>query len=420
MVAAMATAAASRNLEIATDIEVARANGRTVAALVTADPRKPLEHVQLAARIRQALDGAPLIALVDPLQTPASGLAAAGFHAAIRSTAAAETGIQSALAARRAVDLDLVGGSTAMASLRKELILAARAPSHALLLGETGTGKGVAARALHALSTRASAPLETVDCTALAPTLIESELFGHERGAFTGAHERRRGRLERAADGTLFLDEIGELELGLQAKLLRALEERRFDRIGGSEPLGLKARVVAATNRDLAAEVRAGRFRRDLFYRLDVLQVRLRPLRERLEDLPVLVDHLLRRVALRLEREPARVSRALIEEFRTREWPGNVRELANRLEGMAVRAEHAVLDLADLAEVTRPGPSSGWSAVSGNAAPGPPASEQHQLAELLRECGGNVARVARRLGRPRSTVRYRISRYGLSHLIPRD
>jgi two-component system C4-dicarboxylate transport response regulator DctD len=294
-----------------------------------------------------------------------------------------------------------------MARLREELLLAANAPSHVLLLGETGTGKGVAARALHALSRRRDAPFETVDCTALSPTLVESELFGHERGAFTGAYERRRGRLERAADGTLFLDEIGELELGLQAKLLRALEERRFDRIGGRAPLGLAARVVAATHRDLEADVAAGRFRRDLFYRLDVLRVRVPPLRERRVDLPVLVDHLLQRAARRLEREPIRATRTLLDRLHALEWPGNVRELANRLESMTVRADGAELESRDLS----------W-----DASPRAPRAknEQHELAELLRECGGNVARVARRLGRPRSTVRYRIARHGLSHLIPRD
>jgi len=409
---ALRAASARRGLEVSTDPATAASSGAPiVAGVLPAESTTRPTHFERLATLRRALRGAPLIALVDPRSTQRQGLAAAGFHATIQTAAPyaapAERCVQSAQAARRAVDLDLVGGSSAMARLREELLLAASAPSHALLLGETGTGKGVAARALHALSPRRDAPFETVDCTALSPTLVESELFGHERGAFTGAHERRRGRLERAANGTLFLDEIGELELGLQAKLLRALEERRFDRLGGHEPLGFAARVVAATNRNLEAEVRNGRFRRDLFYRLDVLRVRLPRLDERLDDLPVLVDHLLLRAARRLEREPLRASRALLEQLREREWPGNVRELANRLEAMAVRAigdELGVTDLPATTETREPRP----------------ASERHQLAELLRECGGNVARVARRLGRPRSTVRYRIARYDLLHLIPRD
>lgn len=409
---ALGAASLRRGLEVVTDPATAASSGAPiVAGVLPAESVDEPTHLERFAMLRHALRGAPLIALIDPGTMPAQGLAAAGFHAAISAAAPyaslAERGVQSALAARRAVDLDLVGGSSAMARLREELLLAANAPSHLLLLGETGTGKGVAARALHALSPRRDAPFETVDCTALSPALVESELFGHERGAFTGAHERRRGRLERAANGTLFLDEIGELELGLQAKLLRALEERRFDRLGGREPLGFAARVVAATNRDLEAEVRGGRFRRDLFYRLDVLRVRLPRLRERLDDLPVLVDHLLLRAARRLEREPIRASRALLDRLRERDWPGNVRELANRLEAMAVRAIGEELDVGDLPSAARTrGPR--------------PVSERHQLAELLRECGGNVARVARRLGRPRSTVRYRIVQYDLLHLIPRD
>jgi DNA-binding NtrC family response regulator len=391
-----------------------------IAALVAVGDAKRFASPGDTARLRRSLGGAPLVALVAPSRRPdpeaTPGLAAAGFHTALRAggrpdPTLPERAVQSAVAARRAVDLDLVGGSNAMARLREELLLAATAPSHVLLLGETGTGKGVAARALHALSPRRDEPFATLDCTALSPTLVESELFGHERGAFTGAHERRRGRLELAGRGTLFLDEIGELELGLQAKLLRALEERRFERIGGRAPLALEARVVAATHRDLLSDVRAGRFRRDLFYRLDVLRVRVPPLRDRRDDIPLLVDHLLRRAARRLECEPLQATPALIGRLRLQDWPGNVRELANRLEALSVRSAGGEVD-----------PWSGHTAARPESVPPAsiPGSEQQRLAELLQECGGNVARVARRLGRPRSTVRYRIARHGLAHLIPRD
>src|SRR5262245_28556215 len=187
----------------------------------------------------------------------------------------------------------LVGACAAMHELRSEIAALAPLDSHVLVLGETGTGKGVAARALHALSPRRAGPFVHADCASLPRTLFESELFGHERGAFTGAFARRAGRFERAAGGTLFLDEIGELEPALQAVLLHVLQERSYERIGGAAALALTARVIAATSRDLRAEVRAGRFRADLYFRLDVARLRLPPLRERAGDLPLLAHALL-------------------------------------------------------------------------------------------------------------------------------
>jgi DNA-binding NtrC family response regulator len=334
-------------------------------------------------------------------------------HAVVRADADPSTTARRLLrAASETIDeyaLSLVGGSAAMRALRAELRLGAAAPSTVLLLGETGTGKGIAARALHELSPRTSRPLETVDCAGLAPSLIESELFGHERGAFTGAYERHIGKLERAADGTLFLDEIGELEVSLQTRLLRALEERVFERVGGSAPLPVRARIVAATHRDLWADVESGRFRRDLLYRLDVFQIRVPTLLERIEDLPLLVAHLLHRAATRLERPVPAVPSALVERLAQRRWQGNIRELANVLEAMLVRSHGA--DLSDRAPVPRPVAELARDAT---------ADEQEELSALLVECGGNVSRVARKLGRPRSTVRSRISQLGLSRLLPRD
>jgi two-component system response regulator HydG len=188
---------------------------------------------------------------------------------------------------------ELVGESRAMRRLRAEIRAVAPLRATVLLTGETGTGKGAAARALHARSSRARGPLVHVDCAALSPTLIESELFGHERGAFTGALERRTGRFELAASGTVFLDEIGELDERQQAKLLRVLHDREFERIGGVATLPMTARVVAATSRGLLREVREGRFRADLYFRLNVVPLRLPPLRERRSDVPLLVRALL-------------------------------------------------------------------------------------------------------------------------------
>jgi NtrC-family two-component system response regulator AlgB len=209
---------------------------------------------------------------------------------------------------------------------------AAGSDTTVLLLGESGTGKNVLARAIHAWSPRRDGPFVTIPCTTLAEHLLESELFGHVKGAFTGAWKDKPGRLEAADGGTLFLDEVGELQPELQAKLLRFLEERRFERVGDARTREVDARLVAATNRDLEAEVRAGRFRADLFYRLAVIPLRLPPLRERGEDLPELVDHLLDGLASRLGRPRPALEPAARAALAAYAWPGNVRELANALE----------------------------------------------------------------------------------------
>jgi NtrC-family two-component system response regulator AlgB len=220
-------------------------------------------------------------------------------------------------------------------TMRRALDTAQRAAASdttVLLLGESGTGKNVLARAIHAWSPRRDGPFVTIPCTTLAEHLLESELFGHVKGAFTGAWKDKPGRLEAADGGTLFLDEVGELPPELQAKLLRFLEERRFERVGDARTREVDARLVAATNRDLEAEVRAGRFRADLFYRLAVIPLRLPPLRERGEDLPALVDHLLDGLAARLGRPRPTLEPAARAALAAHAWPGNVRELANALE----------------------------------------------------------------------------------------
>jgi DNA-binding NtrC family response regulator len=328
----------------------------------------------------------------------------------------------------------LVGAAPAMERLRRALRAAAASDATVLLAGETGTGKGVAARALHAVSPRAAGPFVHVDCAALAPSVIESELFGHERGAFTGADAARAGRLERASGGTLFLDEVAELAPALQAKLLRALQDRAFERVGGARTLALAARVVAASHVDLAVAVAAGRFRADLYYRLQVIELALPPLRDRLADLPALVEHLLAEAAERAGRSAPRVTPEFLAALASHPWPGNLRELANLLERLLVLGAGAVLGAGDLAGVwaparidpTRAGVASATlppAAPLAGAAPGAaPAAdpEAARIAAALAATGGHVARTARRLGLPRSTLRHRIVRYGLAHLIPRD
>ncbi len=225
-----------------------------------------------------------------------------------------------------------LGTSLAMRRIFGLLERVARSSATVLLTGETGTGKDVLAHALHEQGPRARGPFEVVDCGAVSPNLVESELFGHERGAFTGAVATRAGAFERAHNGTLFLDELGELPLDLQPKLLRALESREVRRVGGSKPIGVDVRVVAATTRDLPRAVRKGEFREDLWFRLAVVPVHVPPLRERLDDLPLLIGRM-------LENEPdLRVSEATIAALRAHDWPGNVRELRNVIERAAVMA----------------------------------------------------------------------------------
>jgi formate hydrogenlyase transcriptional activator len=240
---------------------------------------------------------------------------------------------------------DIIGESRALRSLLQEIRQVAVTDSTVLLLGETGTGKELIARAIHQLSTRKDRPLVKVNCGAIAPGLVESELFGHERGAFTGALQRRIGRFELADNGTLFLDEIGELPPESQTRLLRVLQEQEFERVGGSQPIRVNVRLVAATNRDLEAEVAAGRFRADLFYRLNVFPARVPPLRERREDIPHLVNHFVAVQRRRLGKTIEGVSREGMERLQRYSWPGNIRELQNVLERACVLAGGPVLSM---------------------------------------------------------------------------
>jgi DNA-binding NtrC family response regulator len=242
----------------------------------------------------------------------------------------------------------MVGSSAVLAAVRAKIAQVAPTDSTVLVLGETGTGKEVAAAAIHAASARRDGPLVKVNCAALPRELVESELFGHEKGAFTGAAQQRRGRFELADGGTLLLDEVGELSLEAQAKLLRVLQEREFERVGGSKTLRVDVRVIAATNRDLQAQVSRGAFRNDLFYRLNVFPIELPPLRERREDLPELVRHLAEKAARRLGQTLEAISPAFVERAAVQAWPGNIRELENVIERALIMSGGALLDGSDL------------------------------------------------------------------------
>lgn len=315
----------------------------------------------------------------------------------------------------------LVGESRALRHALEIIRAVAPTSETVLIEGESGTGKELIARALHEESRRAGRPFVAVNCAAMPEGLIESTLFGHERGAFTGATTRFIGAFERADGGSLLLDEISELRLDLQAKLLRAIQQKQFERVGGSRPIRVDVRIIATTNRDLKAAVAAGRFRRDLFYRLNVFPVRVPPLRERLEDVPLLVRHFVDEYARDLGIEPPEVEPQTLRALSDRFWPGNVRELQHAVVRAVVLKRGGPLEFADfrLEEAGRPGPEA--PAGGPGVAPEPlPEWGTLNLRELercaieraLSRTGGNRARAARLLGISDRTLRNKVNGRG--------
>ena len=309
----------------------------------------------------------------------------------------------------------LVGDSRAIRELRKTIELVARSDASVLALGESGTGKGLLARLVHAASPRAAGPFLHVDCGAIAAGVFESELFGHERGAFTGATRLRRGPIELAEGGTLVLDEIGELPLELQPKLLRVLEERAVTRVGAAHAVPVNVRIIAATNRQLDAMVARGAFREDLYFRLKVIEIVVPPLRARLADLPELCAQLLPRVARRCGRAALPVSVEALDRMAAYSWPGNVRELENVLERALVLSEQAQITAADLDLSDRPPPPE-LLEVPDPSVPHDAVMEdieRRRLTNALRDADGNQSTAARTLGMPRTTFINKLRRYGL-------
>ena len=307
----------------------------------------------------------------------------------------------------------IVGQSKQMKDVFAKIQKAAPVDSTVLILGESGTGKELVAQALHHNSQRKKGPFVAVNVAAVPSTLVESELFGHVRGAFTGATDRRIGRFEQADGGTLFIDEIGDFELGLQAKLLRVLESLTVTPVGGHEDRKVNVRVVAATSRDLRKMVEESKFREDLYYRLNVIGINLPPLRARPDDIPILVDHFLREIASSKHTAPHRVSPEVMRRFQAYRWPGNVRELRNVLERMMVLAEGEVLTERDLPDEITTGTA---DAASRKEIPtGITMEELEKLAitKALDQCAGNRTHAANRLGISVRTLQRKLRQYEL-------
>jgi len=303
----------------------------------------------------------------------------------------------------------LAGRSPAMREVLRQIARVAGTEVTVLVVGESGTGKELAARAIHEASARASEPLVPVNCAAIPESLQESELFGHERGSFTGAVERRKGRFELADGGTLFLDEVAELALSAQAKLLRVLQDRSFTRVGGAGELRSDFRLVAATHRDLAALVEEGRFREDLYFRVAVFEIRLPPLRERGDDVLLLAARFLAELGAAAGRPGLRLAPESADLLRAYPWPGNVRELENAIQRATVVSEGGVITPADLPErVRRAGVRRGNGETARGASPSPPLTlaelERRAIREAIERRGGNLTGAAEELGIGRSTL----------------
>ena len=314
----------------------------------------------------------------------------------------------------------LVGASPAMQQLKEQLETAAGADTRILITGENGTGKELVARQIHRLSARAAGPFVEVNCAAIPEELIESELFGHVKGSFTGASTDRRGRFEEANGGTLFLDEIADMSLKTQAKVLRALEEQRFQRVGGAELIEVDVRVLAATNKDLEAEIRGERFREDLYFRLAVIPLVVPPLRQRREDIPLLAAHFIDQFARELGRRPKTFDDEAMATLQAYAWPGNVRELRNLMERLMIMVSGDLIRRDDLPPEIRHRARAGVDpeeAANGDfdsLREAREAFEANYIRRQLEDCQGNVTRTAEALGIERSHLYRKLKAYGIT------
>ena len=385
-------------------LEQVRASGNDVPVLMMSG------HASIDAAVRATRLGATDF-LEKPLSTDRLLLVIENTLRLVRAEAEANE-----LRNRTGIASELVGDSAAMVALRERLARAARAQATVLVRGERGTGKELVARAIHRESKRADGPLEKINCAAVPSELIESELFGHEAGAFTGATRQRRGKFERASGGTLFLDEVGDMPLAMQAKLLRVLQEQEIERVGGNETITVDVRVVAATNRDLEELVKANGFRADLYDRLNVLPLEVPALRARREDIPILARHFLRVAAATNDRPEMTINDAAVEALRSYDYPGNVRELRNIIERLVILTPGTDIDAPDVDHCL----GGGLGARGGGAyRPGMPLrelveeAERAIIEEALRHHDGQMTATAKALGLERSHLYKKCRALGL-------
>ena len=306
---------------------------------------------------------------------------------------------------------EMIGKSRALEQIRAEAAKVAKTEAKVMITGESGTGKELVARAIHRQSARSRGPFEKLNCAALPKDLVESELFGYEKGAFTGAAQMKRGRLEAAHQGTLFLDEAGDMSLETQAKFLRAIETGEIERLGGTRTISVDTRILAATNKDLPAEIQSGRFREDLFYRLNVVPIHIPPLRARREDVPLLVAHFVERFGAEQPRGPRTVTREAMERLSAYSWPGNIRELKNLMERLLIMTDGDAIELSDVEDAL---PIDSGDEPPSEIRAARDKAERDTILSMLRECQWNVSEASRRLGMDRGYLHRKIKRYGLS------
>ena len=318
-------------------------------------------------------------------------------------------------------DYELTGNSAPILELKEMISIVAPTNAWILIMGENGTGKELVARSIHKLSKRAYKPFVEVNCAAIPEDLIESELFGHEKGSFTGATEKKRGKFDLAHEGTIFLDEVADMSLKAQAKILRILQEKKFERVGGNTFIPTDVRVLAATNKDLELEMEAGRFRQDLYYRLNVIPLRVPPLRERKEDIPVLTNWFLREFSLKECEEGKTIADDALTKLIEHDWPGNVRELKNFIERLVIMVPQDVITANDIPLLTEENHEIPEAALPLFASESFRTAkidfEKEYIIKKLKEFDGNISRTAEAIGIERSNLHRKIKRYGLDDIM---